>query len=202
MSKQLLLDRFNYSLYVISDNVNTIIKAIDDGAAIVQLRDKTASIDQLHEKALEILEYKEKKDFILIINDDPGLAKEVGADGVHIGQDFSTELAREIIGPEMLLGKSIQTIEQAELAVKEGADYLAISPVFNTPNKPELQGIGLELVQEVSRKFGVPIVAIGGIDVRNVEKVLEGGAKTICVIRAAKDASVLLSILNDWRNKK
>lgn len=194
-NKSAILDCFKDSIYVISDSVETLIKAIDDGATIVQLRDKEASLNLIEAKALEIIQYKEQKNFIFILNDYPDLAVEVKADGVHIGQDFSTELTREIIGPDMLLGKSTQNLEQGLLAQKEGADYISVGPVYATPTKPGRPAVGLEYIKEAAKNIKLPFVAIGGIDLGNIDEILKAGAKTIGVVRAAGDLKALLAII-------
>ncbi len=191
-NKSAFLDCFKDAIYVISDSVETLIKAIDDGATIVQLRDKEASLNLIEAKALEIIQYKEQKNFIFILNDYPDLAVEVKADGVHIGQDYSTALTREIIGPDMLLGKSTQNIEQGLEAENEGADYISVGPVFATPTKPGRPAVGIEYVKEAAQQISIPFVAIGGIDLTNVDEIIKAGAKTIGIVRAAGDLKVLL----------
>jgi len=113
---------FTNDLYVISDSVDVLKKAVDDGAAIIQLRDKTGEESIIREKACKILAYKQIRPFVFILNDNPGLAAAIGADGVHVGQDTSTPETRKLIGEGMILGKTTHSLEQAKQAIQEGAD--------------------------------------------------------------------------------
>jgi thiamine-phosphate pyrophosphorylase len=188
---------FNRSIYVISDDIPVLKKAVADGAAIVQLRDKSGAADVTAKKAQELVAYKASNDFLFILNDSPELAVKVGADGVHIGQDFSTAEARKIVGPNLLLGKSTHSLEQGQRAQAEGADYLSVGPVFATPTKPGRPAVGLAAVREAAAGITIPFVAIGGIDVDNAGAVLAAGARTLGVVRAAPRAAVLLKMIKD-----
>jgi thiamine-phosphate pyrophosphorylase len=179
-------------LYVISDSVAALGKAVDCGAAVVQLRDKSASLELIYDKAREIIHYKKYRNFLFILNDYPELAAEIQADGVHIGQDFSSFKARSIVGSDFIIGKSTHSLQQGLQAQKEGVNYISIGPVFKTPTKPERMAVGLEYVREAEQKISIPFVAIGGIDLNNIDSVLSAGAKIIGVVRAAKDAAQLL----------
>lgn len=184
---------FQYDLYVISDAVWPLKKAIDDGAAIVQLRDKTDGEKIIIEKAREIIAYKREKPFTFILNDEPSLAVIVGADGVHVGQDFSTTEARRIIGDGMILGKTTHNLEQARQAIKSGADYVSVGPVYPTPTKPGRPAVGLAYVREAAANIHIPFVVIGGIDLTNIDEVLAAGAKTVGIVRAYGDTGALLA---------
>ncbi|OPY72338.1 MAG: Thiamine-phosphate synthase [Syntrophorhabdus sp. PtaU1.Bin050] len=190
---------FINELYVISDSVDALKQAIDDGAAIVQLRDKSGEESIIREKARKILAYKQIRPFVFILNDNPGLAAAVGADGVHVGQDTSTLEARKIIGEEMILGKTTHSLEQATKAIKEGADYISVGPVYATPTKPGRPAVGLAYVREAATHLEIPFVAIGGIDLSNVDDVLAAGAKTIAVVRAYAEAVQLLERISEKR---
>jgi len=183
---------FDRDLYVISDDVGILIQAVRDGSAIIQLRDKDGSREQIVEKTSAILRLKREKPFIFILNDDPALAVELGADGVHVGQDMSTRDARAVIGKSMILGKTTHNVEQGMEAIREGADYISVGPVYVTPTKPGRPAVGLAYVREAARKLPIPFVAIGGIDLGNIDEVLAAGAKTIGIVRAAGDAPAML----------
>ncbi len=183
---------FKNDLYVVSSSVAELKKAIDDGAAIVQLRDKTSDEKTVLEKAREIVEYKKLKDFVFILNDDPHLAVRAGADGVHVGQDMSTGDARATVGRDMIVGKTTHNLEQGRQAIEDGADYISTGPVYPTPTKPGRPAVGLEYVREAAEGLDIPAVAIGGIDLDNIDDVLSAGAKTIGVVRACTDAPELL----------
>jgi thiamine-phosphate pyrophosphorylase len=163
------------------------------------LRDKTGEESIIREKACKILAYKQIRPFVFILNDNPGLAAAVGADGVHVGQDTSTLEARKIIGEEMILGKTTHSLEQATKAIKEGADYISVGPVYATPTKPGRPAVGLAYVREAATHLEIPFVAIGGIDLSNVDDVLAAGAKTIAVVRAYAEAVQLLERISEKR---
>jgi thiamine-phosphate pyrophosphorylase len=184
---------FTEGLYVVSDSVDALRKAVDEGASIVQLRDKNGTVEAVAGKADQILAYKKVRPFIFILNDDPALAVRTGADGVHVGQDTSTVETRKIVGPAMIVGKTTHCIEQARQAVREGADYISVGPVYATPTKPGRPAVGLEYVREaVNERLDIPFVAIGGIDLTNIDDVLGAGAGTVGVVRAYDDAGELL----------
>jgi thiamine-phosphate pyrophosphorylase len=183
---------FERDLYVVSGEVAPLKKAIDDGAAIVQLRDKSEDEAVILGKAREMVAYKEKRTFLFILNDDPNLAVRVGADGVHIGQDMSTKDARKVVGEGMIIGKTTHNLEQARQAITDGADYISAGPVYPTPTKPGRPAVGLSYVKEVAENLEIPFVAIGGIDLSNINDILAAGAKTVAVVRAWRDAAELL----------
>lgn len=183
---------FTNDLYVVSSSVAELKQAVDDGAAIVQLRDKESDERTILEKARQLLSYRQVKPFIFILNDDPSLAVKAGADGVHVGQDMSTRQARAIVGEEMIVGKTTHNLEQGRQAIEDGADYISTGPVYATPTKPGRQPVGLAYVREAAGHLDIPAVAIGGIDLSNIDDVLAAGAKTIGVVRACSDAVELL----------
>ena len=182
---------FKNDLYVISASVDDLKQAVNDGAAIVQLRDKTGDESTVLEKARQMVEHKKVRDFVFILNDDPELAVKAGADGVHIGQDMETREARAIVG-DLIVGKTTHNLEQGRQAIKDGADYISTGPVYPTPTKPGRPAVGLDYVREAAQNLDIPAVAIGGIDLTNIDDVLAAGAKTIGVVRACTDAPELL----------
>lgn len=190
---------FTRDLYIVSDSADVLKKAVDDGALIVQLRDKIGPESVIMEKAQEIRSYKEGRSFHFILNDDPALAVRVSADGVHVGQDMSTEEARRIAGPAMIVGKTTHNMEQARQAVRDGADYISVGPVYATPTKPGRPAVGLGYVREAAENLEIPFVAIGGIDLTNIDDVLEAGAKTIGIVRAHGDAKEMLRRIRGLR---
>jgi thiamine-phosphate pyrophosphorylase len=183
---------FVNDLYVVSDSVAALKAALEQGAAIVQLRDKSGDEGVILAKAQEITAFKKTHRFVFILNDDPVLAVKAGADGVHVGQDMLTVDARQVIGESMILGKTTHNLEQAREAVQEGADYISVGPVFATPTKPGRPAVGLEYVREAAQHVSMPFVVIGGIDLSNIGDVLAAGAKTIGVVRAWRDTAELL----------
>lgn len=184
---------FRYDVYVVSDSVPVLKKAVLDGSAICQLRDKTGDPQIIREKALEVLKLKKEKDFIFILNDDPELALEIGADGVHVGQDDWPMIElRSLVGKNFIIGRSTHNLEQGLRAQSEGANYISVGPVFATPTKPGRPAVGLNYVREASANIRIPFVTIGGIDLSNIDQVLEAGAKTIGIVRAADQTPEIL----------
>jgi thiamine-phosphate pyrophosphorylase len=183
---------FTNDLYVVSDTVSVLKKTVDEGAAIVQLRDKSEDKQIILMKAKEIVAYKKIRPFVFILNDDPILAVKAGADGVHVGQDTSTEETRSIVGEGMIVGKTTHNLEQGTQAIRDGVDYISVGPVYATPTKPGRPAVGLSYVKEAAVYLDIPFVAIGGIDLSNIDNVLAAGAKTVAVVRAYADAVELL----------
>jgi thiamine-phosphate pyrophosphorylase len=124
---------------------------------------------------------------LFLLNDRPDLVHDAGADGVHVGQDdMAVTVAREIVGPDRLIGLSTHTHAQIDAAVD--VDYIGVGPVYETPTKPGRAAVGLELVQYAARHAQVPFFAIGGIAPRNVGAVRSAGATRVAVVRALTEA--------------
>ena len=157
---------------------------IEAGIKIIQLRMK-------NEDASAVLEMAEKlrkiipSDVIFIINDDPVIARDSGADGVHLGQgDMSFKEARSIVGSNAIIGLSTHNPAQTESACLLNPDYIGVGPVFLTPTKKNPDPvIGLDGMAAMLKKSTVPAVCLGGIDHDNVTSVLKAGAKNICAVR-------------------
>jgi thiamine-phosphate pyrophosphorylase len=169
--------------------------ALDGGVDIVQLREKEAGTRVIERAADTFRRLCDTYGVPFILNDDPELALAVRADGVHIGQDdISVADAREIIGPDHLLGLSTHSEEQitaAHQTDREGAriDHISVGPINATPTKPGRPAVGLQLISHAAATSTLPFFAIGGIDPDNVVEVLEAGARRICVVRAIRDAA-------------
>ncbi|MFQ6105563.1 MAG: thiamine phosphate synthase [Candidatus Hydrothermarchaeaceae archaeon] len=173
-------------------------EVIKGGAGVIQYREKRKEIAlQTAEKLRQVTE---EKGVLLIINDWVDIAKEVNADGVHLGQgDMSISNARKILGKDKIIGKSTHTLEQAIEAEKEGADYIGVGPIFATKTKP-CAPVGLELIKKVKNKVRIPFVAIGGINEENIDEVIRAGAKSVAVVSAvaySKDAAKKVSVLRE-----
>ena len=158
------------------------------GADLIQLRSKTLTDSELCRLGLKMREITERQRKLFFVNDRPDIAILVSADGVHLGQDDLplTEVRTlfKRAGIFARIGKSTHQMDQALAAEKEGADYIGVGPVFATPTKPHYQPAGLEFVKQASLAVSIPVVAIGGIDEKNVDLVLNAGAKRIAVVRA------------------
>ena len=175
---------------------------IDGGADAIQLREKTISDDELISLAGEIRDITTKRGTLLIINDRANVARELNADGVHLGQhDMSITEAREIIGNEKIIGVSTHNIIQARQAQEDGADYIAIGPVYPTTTKDYEPSIGLEVIQEISREISIPFLAIGAITLENLGEVLKAGASRVAVCSAIISSKDILSTTKEFKNK-
>ena len=160
-------------------------EAIRGGATFIQLREKNLSEDLMRKEAIEIKEICREYDVPFVINDDVMLAKELDADGVHVGQDdMKAEKVREILGPDKILGVSAQTVEEALLAQSMGADYLGVGAVFKTGSKDDARDVSHDTLQEIANAVDIPVIAIGGITKNNVLELKGRGIAGISVISA------------------
>jgi len=165
---------------------DVILLAVKGGASMVQLREKDASTRFFIEEARHIKNILASYRVPLIINDRVDVALAVGAGGVHIGQeDMPYPLARKLLGPEAIIGLSVETLEQVKAAENLDATYLGVSAIFATPTKTDTRhhwGIeGLRKVRAMSRH---PLAAIGGINASNAAEVIQAGADSIAVVSA------------------
>lgn len=172
------------------DHITIAKAAIDGGACAVQLRDKRATTRELTEWALKLRRLTEGTKTLLIINDRVDVALACGADGVHLGDDdMPLEIARKLIGKGMLIGRSVDNVQQAIEAEREGADYVSIGAVFTTATKPDAaQAVGVETVRAVKMAVSIPVVAIGGITIANALCVFKAGADAIAVISVVAES--------------
>jgi thiamine-phosphate pyrophosphorylase len=165
--------------------------AIAGGADVLQLRDKEASGGRLYREALQLRVLTRDAKVPFIVNDRLDIALAVDADGVHVGQsDLPASVVRRVMGPGKILGVSVDTVEEAAQAEKDGADYLGVGPVFEARGtKPDAgEPVGLDRIARIRRHCRLPIVAIGGIDAGNARKVREAGADGAAVISAIVSA--------------
>jgi len=184
----------NYNLCVITAEVPdmgrtaiTIAKeAILGGATIIQLREKNADSREFLNIAKLLLNLTKKAKIPLIINDRVDIALAANADGVHLGQeDMPIAEARRIVGKNKIIGISATDLKEAIKAEEQGADYLGVGPVFPTPSKEDAtEPMGIEGLIEVREYVKIPLVAIGGINRENIDKVIQAGANGIAVISA------------------
>jgi thiamine-phosphate pyrophosphorylase len=159
------------------------------GVDVVQLRIKHVSDDQIRSVAREFKGACTAHGALFILNDRPDLALAVGADGVHVGQgDLPPPEARQVIGPDLLLGLSTHTPEQVDEAAVLPVDYIGVGPVHETPTKPGRPAVGLELVRYATGHAAVPFFAIGGITAANAPAARAAGADRIAVVRALTEA--------------
>ncbi len=181
-------------LYVVMDeelshektHLEVVREAIDGGAKIIQLRDKMASSARLYAEACSIAKVC-RGNAVFIVNDRIDIAIASGADGVHLGQsDLPLSVARKMCGPDFIIGISVGSVSEADEAVKNGASYVAVSPVYATASKRDAgEGHGLSLVREIRAKYPmVPLVGIGGLSAENSREAVLAGLDSVAVISA------------------
>ncbi len=184
----------DWTLYVITDaklsrgrsHLEVIRAAIAGGATVVQYREKEGTTRQLIEEAQALRELTRQMGVLFIVNDRVDIALAVDADGVHVGQDdMPAPIARKLMGPGKIVGVSVDNLEQALQAERDGADYLGAGPIFATPTKPDAAPpIGLDGLAEICRRVSIPVIAIGGINEENAAAVIEAGADGVAVVSA------------------
>ncbi|OHB71617.1 MAG: thiamine-phosphate diphosphorylase [Planctomycetes bacterium RBG_16_43_13] len=156
-------------------------EAVRGGADVVQLRGEGMSDREFMATAKNIRAITEKRGIPFIVNNRVDIAKAVGADGVHLGKsDMPIEKARKILGIEKIIGATTHNISEVRSAVKSGADYISVGPMFTSTLKPSLQPMGFSYIDSV-KKLGVPFFCIGGITSDNVRKVRKAGCRRIAV---------------------
>ena len=153
-------------------------KALEGGATLVQLREKELPEADVQKEAEELLELCHRYGVKLILDDDVELAAKVGADGVHIGLAH----AREILGPDKIIGVTAKTVEQAKAAEAGGADYLGSGAVFGSTTKKDAIPMKHELLEEICHSVKIPVVAIGGITAENVLQLKGRGIAGVAVV--------------------
>ncbi|HIT94192.1 MAG TPA: thiamine phosphate synthase [Candidatus Faecivivens stercoripullorum] len=184
--------QFDLTLYLVTDPKlsdgdlpGKVDTAIQGGVTLVQLREKTADSRQFLETALRVREVTDRYGIPLIINDRIDIALACNAAGVHLGQqDIPCKIAREILGPDKLIGVTAKTVEQAIQAERDGADYLGCGALFPSGAKPEAQPMTLSTLSEILASVHIPVTAIGGINAENVHLPVEAGANGVAVVSA------------------
>ena len=166
-----------------ADAPRVVQQMLAGGVDILQLRAKNHAPDEIIELAREIHRLTKTEHVPLVINDHPGVAREIGAEGVHVGQDdLSIAAARELAGRGCFVGRSTHSLAQATQAMEEGADYIGFGPLFATPTKKDYVPIGLAEIARVHELVHVPIFCIGGIKLHNLPEVLAAGATRIVIV--------------------
>lgn len=181
-------------LYAITDGTllpqdrltKAVEEAIEGGARVIQYRNKGSAQKVRTKQALELAKLCKSYQIPLIINDDIVLAKEVCAEGVHLGKDDITiDEARKFLGIHALIGISCyNSLEQAHAAEAAGANYIAFGSFYSSSTKPGAIKANTELLQQAKKKIGIPIVAIGGITAENGVNLIHAGADMLAVIHA------------------
>jgi len=170
-------------------NLEVLEAVIRGGAKIIQLREKDHPSRVLYELALRFREITARADVLLIINDRLDIALAVKADGVHLGQDDLPLIAARKMAPELLIGISTHSLEEALQAQADGADYINIGPIFPTKTK---KGAGISLgpdaITPIKQKLDIPFTAMGGINESNIDQVLAKGANRVAMVTAITQA--------------
>jgi thiamine-phosphate pyrophosphorylase len=179
-------------LYAITDThliprdrfIATVEAAVRGGATMVQLREKDTPHADMVRLGREILAVTRRYGALLIINDHPSVAQEIGADGAHVGRDDPPVAeARALLGPRAIIGASCYgDVERAVAAEQAGADYVAFGTPFPSPTKPKRTDISLGIFQEAKQRVHVPVFAIGGITLANTPQLIDAGADGIAVV--------------------
>ena len=186
-------DKESLLLYAVTDRAwlngeslyKQVEKAIKGGVTFVQLREKNLDEESFLNEASEIQKLCRKYNIPFVINDNVEIARKINADGVHVGQsDMKAGNVRDILGKDKILGVSAQTVEQALLAEREGADYLGVGAVFPTGSKSDADDVSYETLKEICSAVSIPVVAIGGIGATNIHKLENSGISGIAVISA------------------
>ena len=183
----------DYSLYLVTDRMRmstrtlgeAVEQAVIGGCTLVQLREKDISALDFYALALEIKKITDRYGIPLIINDRIDIAMAAGAAGVHIGQqDIPADIARKVIGKDMLLGVSVSSAAEAIDAVKAGADYLGVGAMFPTGTKPDAGFVSMEELGRIRKAVDIPIVVIGGISRENAMLFRTMGVDGLAVVSA------------------
>ncbi len=200
----------NFSLYVITDpdvsggriHAEVVRLALEGGATVIQYRDKRATIGNMVEVGKHLRQLTQEYGATFIVNDRPDLAMAVKADGVHLGPgDFPPEVAREILGPDMIIGASVADPFEAREAEAAGADYLIARPVFPTRwqwegGRPVMGGEGLaKIVQAVK----IPVLGAGGIGPDKLGEIFGAGAAGPCITSAIVGAPDPMAAAREFR---
>ena len=205
------MKNLDLSLYLVTDKsddvekfLNTIEEAIKGGTTVVQSREKTAETLDFYNLALKVKEITTKYNVPLIINDRVDVALAIDADGVHVGQsDMPCDVTRRLIGEDKILGVSAATIDEAQKAQKDGADYIGTGAVFPTQTKDDAPKITKDDLKEIVESIDIPVVAIGGISLENAHELKDTGIAGLSVVSAImssdnpkKSSEELLEIFN------
>ncbi len=186
-------DKKDLLLYAVTDRTwlgehtlyEQVEEALKGGTTFVQLREKELDDDTFLAEAIEIQELCKRYKVPFVINDNVEIARKMNADGVHVGQsDMEAGDVRALLGDDKILGVSAQTVEQAILAEKRGADYLGVGAVFYTGSKADADDVSRETLKAICEAVSIPVVAIGGIGKHNVLELSGRGICGIAVISA------------------
>lgn len=164
---------------------DVVRESLDGGVTFLQLREKDLDDETFFREAVRLRDMAREYGVPFVINDNVDIAVRMDADGVHVGQsDMEAGDVRALIGPDKILGVSAQTVEQAVLAEKRGADYLGVGAVFPTGSKDDADDVSFETLKAICEAVSIPVVAIGGITAENTPELAGSGICGIAVISA------------------
>lgn len=179
----------------------------DGGADLIQLRAKKSPADDIRRMAESILPITRAANVGLVINDHLEIAREIGAELCHLGQEDFFDAGHTHISQlstpdsQLRIGLSTHAPEQAQRAIAAGADYIAIGPIYATGTKPTAKPVTLDYVRWAAANVKVPWFAIGGINLQNLDAVLAGGARSICVVSAILNAENIAAACAEFRRR-
>ncbi|MCQ2540816.1 MAG: thiamine phosphate synthase [Lachnospiraceae bacterium] len=180
-------------LYAITDrswlNGRTIAQVVEEailgGVTMIQYREKSLKGQELLEEAVTVQKVCGRYDIPFIINDDPYLAKDINADGVHLGQgDMPINEARKLLGSDKIIGITAKTVEQALAAERDGASYLGSGAMFGSSTKTDAKKMTVDELRSITGSVSIPVVAIGGITADNVSTLDKTGIAGVAVVSA------------------
>ena len=187
------LDKKDLLLYAVTDRswlngetlYSQVEKALKGGATFIQLREKDLDSEAFLKEAKELKKLCKEYNVPFVVNDNVDIAVKIGADGVHVGQsDMKAGDVRKKLGKDKIIGVSAQTVEQAVMAEKHGADYLGVGAVFPTSSKDDAQEVDYETLKAICQAVQIPVIAIGGINAQNVDRLKGSGICGVAVISA------------------
>ncbi len=196
-------------IYLISDSKNLAIddlldkteKILDVGISLFQFRDKNSKYEIKKSTALKLQTLCKKYNTLFIINDDVVLAKEISADGVHLGRDdMDIDMARKILGNKIIGVSCYNNLEDAITAEIMGADYIALGSFFNSPTKPEARKIAIDLLPIAKSKLNIPVVAIGGITPENGKQLVDNKADFLAIISGIYASTDIINSVKAYKN--
>ena len=186
-------DKKSMLLYAVTDQAwtgkQTLMEQVEDalkgGVTCIQLREKNLDKENFLKEAIEMKALCNQYNVPFIVNDEVEIAIKCGADGIHVGQkDMEAGNVRAIVGENMMIGVSVQTVEQAVAAEKAGADYLGVGAVFNTSTKPDACEVSFDALKKICESVSIPVVAIGGITKSNMMQLKGMGVDGVALVSA------------------
>ncbi|MCR3923545.1 MAG: thiamine phosphate synthase [Firmicutes bacterium] len=183
-------------------NIEVVQQLLDAGVKIIQYREKDKTKREKYQQCLTLRSLCDAAGALFIVNDDVDIAMAIKAGGVHVGQDdLPADVVRAIVGPDMVIGVSAGTPNEAAIAVAQGANYLGVGPVFPTGTKLDAgDAVGLANLAQMVQMYNIPVVAIGGINEKNIMDVHQCGvacAAMVSTLVGATDIKETVSTI--WR---